>query len=207
MLRVGLTGNIACGKSSVARLFSKLGAHTLDADLIAHEVMAPGGAAHQRLVEVFGPEILGPDGHVDRPRLAGIVFSDETRRLELNAAVHPAVREELERRMRDFETRETRGIVIVDAALMIESGSYRLYRRIVVVRCDPAQQLARLRERSGVSDEEARARIAAQMPLEEKVKFADYVVDNSGSFAETRRQVAAVYDRLLEEESRGAGTI
>lgn len=201
MLRVGLTGNIACGKSFVAKVFSELGAQTIDADLVAHLVMEPGRPAYRNLVLAFGSEILGPDGFINRRRLAQIVFSDECRRLELNAIVHPAVREEVERRIVALESGEGRGIVVVDAALMIESGSYRLYRRIVVVRCDRALQVSRLKARNGLSEEEARARILSQMPTDEKARYADFVIDNSGSFSDTRRQVEFVYARLLEEES------
>lgn len=202
MLRVGLTGNIACGKSLVARIFSELGAHTIDADAVAHQVMEPGRQAFRGVVQAFGSEILRPDGYIDRSSLARLVFSDEGRRLELNAIVHPAVREELERRMVALEERGGHGLIIVDAALMVESGSYRLYRRIVVVRCDTVVQIARLKARNGLTDDEARARILSQMPMDEKVKYADFVIDNSGSTSDTRRQVESVYARLVEEEAR-----
>jgi dephospho-CoA kinase len=202
MLRVGLTGNIACGKSYVASRFAVRGARTIDADQVAHALLAPGQETGLRVVRAFGPGILAPDGGIDRAALGKVVFGNEERRLNLNSIVHPAVRAELLRRMDDLDRSGGRGIVVVDAALMIESGSFSIYHRIVVVHCDGAIQLCRLAERNGLDEDQARARIASQMPAAEKLKFAHYAIDTSGSTDDTDRQAMAVYDRLLEDESR-----
>jgi dephospho-CoA kinase len=196
MLRVGLTGNIATGKSHASRVFAELGARVIDADIIAHDLMRPGRQTYQKVVQAFGNDILNPDGTIDRKKLGRIVFSDSERRLQLNSLVHPDVRGEVRRKILELERATPTGIVIVDAALMIESGSYKAYARLIVVYCDPALQLARITSRDGLSVEEARARIAAQMPMEEKLKYADYKIDTSGTFQQTREQIEQVYRDL-----------
>ena len=202
MLHVGLTGNISCGKSHAAQVFAELGAHVIDADALVHQLLSPGSATHQRVIDQFGAAILSPDGTVDRKALGAIVFSDPEKRAILNGVVHPEVRNEVTRRIAALETTGEEGIIMVDAALMIETGSYRSYDRLVVVTCDPGLQLHRLIVRDGLTKEQARARIAAQLPSAEKVKLAHYVVETSGSFRETREQIEAVYRGLLSDAAR-----
>ncbi len=197
MLRVGMTGNIASGKTNARRVFTELGAHTIDADEIAHELLAPGSDVYRDVVNAFGEGILRPDGAISRKRLGSIVFSDQESRSILNSIVHPAVRAEIWRRIGELENLHSRGIVIVDAALMVETRSYRQYDRLIVVYCDPALQLMRLMRRDDLALEEAKARVAAQMPVEEKLKLAHYRIDTSGTFNGTRQQIEAIYRELL----------
>ncbi len=202
MLRVGMTGNIASGKTNARRVFTELGAHTIDADEIAHELLAPGCEVYRHVVAAFGDGVLQPDGSISRRRLGSIVFNDPERRSLLNSIVHPAVRTEVWRRIGQLENLHSRGVIIVDAALMVETGSYRQYDRLIVVFCDPALQLARLMRRNDLTAEEAKARIAAQMPVEEKLKFAHYRIDTSGTFNGTRQQIEAIYRELVLLEIR-----
>lgn len=206
ILRVGLTGGIASGKSTVGRFLSELGALVLDADRIAHELISPGGAAHGAVVDRFGRKFLDPEGGIDRQALGRLVFSDPEARRTLNAIVHPRVREIADRRMEQYRA-EGRGspVAVLDAALLVETGRYREFHRLIVVRCERLTQIRRLVERDGLSREEAGARIDAQAPLDEKVKVADYVIDTETSLEETRRQTGLVYASLLES-SREPGT-
>ena len=197
MLHVGLTGNIASGKTSARRVFTELGAHAIDADEIAHSLLAPGEEVYRRVVENFGDSIVEGDGTISRKRLGGIVFSDCEKRQLLNTLVHPGVRAEVQRRISELEQVHDAGIIIVDAALMVETGSYRGYDKLVVVYCQPALQLDRLMRRGGLTLEEAKARIAAQMPVEEKLRVADYRIDTSGTFGQTRQKIEAVYRELV----------
>ncbi len=202
---MGLTGNIASGKSCAARVFAELGAHIVDADLIAHDLLTPGKPTYEKVREAFGGEIVLQDGSIDRRKLGEIVFNDAARRVLLNSLVHPDVRTEIFRQIIELEKVSARGIVIVDAALMVESGLYKLYDKLVVVYCHPALQLARLVSRDGLSVKEARARMDAQMPTEEKLRVADYKIDTSGTFRQTREQVEGTYRELvLLEVSRQA---
>ena len=196
MLRVGLTGNIATGKSHASRVFAELGARVLDADIIAHDLMRPGRETYRKVVQAFGDDILSADGAIDRKKLGRIVFNDSEKRLQLNSLVHPDVGSEVRRRIIELEQDTPAGIVIVDAALMIESGSYKAYQRVIVTYCDPALQLQRIMARDGLSMEEARARVASQMPMEEKLKYADYRIDTSGTFEQTREHIEQVYREL-----------
>ncbi len=208
MLRVGLTGNIACGKSYVTRVLAELGAYIIDADAIVHELLAPQTATHRKIVEVFGPSVLDRDGGIHRKSLAAIIFADAGKRTLLNSIVHPAVGQEIRRRVDAIEQARLAGIVVVDAALMVETGSYRGYDRLVVVTCAPELQLRRLMDRDGLTEGEARARMAAQMPSSEKVKVAHYIIDTSGSFEATGARVEAVYLSLLADAAgadRGSG--
>jgi dephospho-CoA kinase len=207
MLHVGLTGNIASGKSHAASLFAELGAHIIDADQVAHELLSRGVKTYDKIVEAFGEQILDRDRNIDRKRLAQIVFFDEKQRLRLNSLIHPDVGAEILQRIFLLEQASAHGasahgIIIVDAALMIETGGYRIYHRIVVVACDPALQLARLISRDKLTDTEARARIASQMPIEEKIKLADYTINTSGTLKQTRDQVEAIHRDLLMHELR-----
>ena len=197
MLHVGLTGNIASGKSCAARVFAELGAHIIDADLIAHDLLTPGKPTYEKVREAFGGNIVLEDGSINRRKLGEIVFNDAAQRALLNSLVHPEVRTEVFRRIIELDKVSARGIVIVDAALMVESGLYKLYDKLVVVHCHPALQLARLVSRDGLSVKEARGRMAAQMPVEEKLQVADYKIDTSGTFRQTREQVEGTYRELV----------
>lgn len=202
MLHVGLTGNIATGKSQAAHVFAELGAHVIDADVIAHDLLVKGTRTYLKVVEAFGSEILTMDGSVNRRKLGEIVFNDSERRKRLNGTVHPEVRDEVLRRVCELEESLPGGIIIVDAALLIESGHHKLYDRLVVVTCDPNLQLARIINRDGLTVEQAKARMAAQMPAVEKLKLADYTIETSGTLKETREQIEAIYHDLLLQELR-----
>jgi dephospho-CoA kinase len=206
-LLVGLTGGIATGKSTVSAMFAHLGARIIDADLLAREVVAPGQRAHAEIVQAFGPEVLQDDGYLDRKRLGAIIFADADKRKRLEQITHPAIRARQQRILSVYEEEAFEGVVIWDAALLLESGSATGMDRVVVVFADPATELSRLMARDGLGEEEARRRIASQMPVAEKAKLAEYVIDNSGSRAETEHQVREVYRALLRdrEAARGAG--
>ena len=186
MLRVGLTGGLASGKSTVAGFFRDLGAVHLDADKIAHELTAPGGRAHDAVVARFGT--------ADRKALGGIVFADPKALADLNAIVHPLVREEIARRLAEHARTSAR-IAIVDAALLVESGIDRDLDALIVLSCPPETQIARAVAR-GMSEAEARRRIAAQAPLDAKLARATHVVETGGALDETRANVRAVWERL-----------
>ena len=197
MQKVGLTGSIAVGKSHVLRVFRELGCHVLDADRVAREVVAPGTDGLERVVDAFDVEtLLQKDGNLDRAKLGAIVFADERKRLLLNSIVHPLVFEEQERWLRSCETADPDGIAIVDAALMIESGGYKRFDKLIVVWCRPDLQWQRLMSRDGLTREEAEQRIASQMPQDEKKTYADFLIDTSNSYEETRLQTTEVFDRL-----------
>jgi dephospho-CoA kinase len=202
MLHVGLTGNIATGKSHTVSIFAELGAHIIDADVIARQLLNPGTGTYLKVLQGFGRTILNPDGTINRKSLAQLIFHDSAKRELLNSLVHPDVRTEVLRRIAELEKPGVGGIIIVDAALMVETGSYKMYDRLVVVTCDPAVQLTRLINRDGLSLQEARARIAAQLPSGEKVKVADYIIETSGTFKQTREQIETVYRNLVLEEIR-----
>lgn len=197
MLRVGLTGNIASGKSHATQVFAELGAHIIDADVIAHELLAPGTSTYDRVVAAFGDPILNPDATINRRKLGKIVFQDEAKRAELNSLVHPEVRARVLRRIDELEDSAQNGIIIIDAALMVESGFFRTFDRLIVVHCSPSLQLSRIVSRDGLTVAEARARMAAQMPVEEKIKHAHYTIETSGTFRQTREQIEAIYRDLL----------
>jgi dephospho-CoA kinase len=196
MLKVGLTGSIAVGKSYVCEVLRELGAHVLDADSTAREVVEPNTPGLRRIVASFGPEILAADGTLDRVKMASIVFNDADRRAQLNAIVHPLVFEAQSEWLAAREAEDPRGIAVIDAALMIESGSHQRFTKLIAVWCDPAIQLERLMLRNNLSETEALRRIGAQMPQEEKKRYADFLIDSSEGFAETRRQTAEVFERL-----------
>ncbi len=199
-MRVGLTGGIACGKSNALIEFEKLGVYGVDADRIAHDVIHPGGPGYTEVVETFGNEILDDDGTIDRSRLGKIVFGDDSKRQELNRIVHPRVFAEEERILRSLEdelsTLRPR-IAMVGAALMIEAGSHRKYDVLLVVYCRREIQLRRLMTRDGIGEADALRRIASQMPLLEKVRYADFVIDNSSRLSDTRRQIHHTFLELM----------
>lgn len=207
MLQIGLTGGIACGKSNVLRHFDKLGAATIDADQIAREILFPGEPAYVEVVAEFGDSILEPDKTINRTRLGQIVFSDRNALSRLNALTHPHIIAE-ERRRIDALTEQISSdsayLVVVDAALMIEVGTYKKYDAVIIAYCPPAIQLQRLLARNAISPEEARQRIQSQMPLLEKVRYADFVVDTTGPVPETFEQVRHIYLELADRSIRGS---
>lgn len=198
MLRVGLTGSIAVGKSYVSTVLVELGCHMIDADQVARNVVEPGTAGLRAVVEAFGAEVLNEDGTLDRSRLGAIVFGDAEKRVQLNAILHPLIISSQDEQVRCIEAQDPLGIVVVDAALMIESGSYRRFDKLVVVHCRPDVQLERLVKRDKLSHEEAARRIAAQMPQEEKMRYADYLIDTSDGFEPSRRKAEEVVSELRE---------
>ncbi len=196
MLRVGLTGSIAVGKSFVSGVLAELGCHVLDADEVARRVVEPGAEGLRAVVEAFGEGVLRPDGTLDREGLGRVVFGDEGKRRLLNSILHPLIIAEQDAWLRRREEEDPRGVGVVDAALMIESGGHKRFDKLIVVHCRPELQLERLMRRNRLSREEAAARIAAQMPQEEKLRHADYAVDTSGRFEGTRARTAEVYEEL-----------
>ena len=196
MLRVGLTGSIGVGKSFVASVFEELGAHVLDADQTAREVVMPGRPGLKAITDAFGEEILNADGTLNRKQLGALVFADEAKRQQLNALLHPFIIARQDEILKEWEAKDPDGIGIVDAALMIESGGYRRFDKLIVVHCRPEVQLERLMLRDKLSLDEAQRRIDAQMPQEEKQKFADYLIDTSDGFELTRDQARRVYESL-----------
>ncbi len=198
-LLVGLTGGVATGKSTVSAMFRALGCVIIDADLLAREVVEPGQPAYREIVEAFGPGVLQPDGGLDRGALGAVVFADSARRRRLEAITHPRIRERFAARLAELAGQGFDGIVIFDAPVMIESGNYRTMDRLVVVTSDEASQVARQQARDVLGEAGARRRIESQMPLAEKARLADYVVDNSGDLAATEAQVREVHRALLKD--------
>jgi len=196
MLLAGLTGGIATGKSTVSRLFVECGARLIDADVLAREVVAPGRPALQQIVESFGREVLRPDGTLDRDRLGKAVFGDPAQLEKLNAIVHPYVAVAQEQRSREIAGKEPHAVIVYDAALLIEAGAHKRMDKTIVVTADEQTQLARLRARDHLSAEEAGRRIATQMPLAEKAKVADYVIDGTLPMEQLRAEVRRIHDDL-----------
>jgi dephospho-CoA kinase len=237
LLKVGLTGGIASGKSTVGEIFVSLGAHLIQADQIAHELMRPGEEVYRRVVEAFGTGIVNSDGTINRPKLADAAFCGESRESqsqqqrpgaaaphspereqrserqrtgvsaphsrvkELNAIVHPAVIRRQDEWFEEVRRKDPNGIAMVEAALILEAGSQGHFDKIVVVTCRPEQRIERWAKRFGISQEAAREeitrRMAAQLPDEEKIKITDYVIDNSGTVEETRREAEGVWQALV----------
>lgn len=198
MLRVGLTGSIAVGKSFVASIFSGLGCHTLDADETAREAVLPGSPGLEAVAQSFGRDVLNADGTLNRQRLGELIFASDEHRRKLNHILHPFIIARQDEIMRDWEREDPKGIGIIDAALMIESGGYRRFDKLIVVHCRPEVQLERLMLRNGLSRDEAQARIDSQMPQAEKQKFADFLIDTSDGFEPARRRTVEVYHQLLK---------
>ena len=198
MLRVGLTGSIGVGKSFVGSVFVQLGCRLLDADDTAREVVLPGTEGLKHIVNEFGPEVLQSDGALDRKVLGSIVFAYPEKRQRLNAILHPRIIEQQDEILNAWESEDPHGIAIVDAALMIESGGYKRFDKLIVVHCRPEVQLERLMLRDGLSPDEAQKRIDSQMPQSEKQKFADYLIDTSDGFELTRQRTREVYDQLKD---------
>lgn len=200
MLKVGLTGGLASGKTFVGEELARLGCRLIQADEIGHEVLAPGGEAYTPAVEEFGGEILTPDGRIDRRVLASRVFGSPERLAELNSMVHPAVFRREAELLAEFAAREPHGIAVVEAAILIETGSYTRFDRMVLVTCTVEQQVDRALRRDGAVEADVRARLSRQMPLEEKRKYADFVIDTAGDKEDTIRQTRAVYEALRSIE-------
>ncbi|HEY7181752.1 MAG TPA: dephospho-CoA kinase [Blastocatellia bacterium] len=196
MLKIGLTGGIATGKTYVLSVLSELGCEVIDADAVAHRAIEQGRPAYFDIIDHFGRDILNEDGSINRAALGAVIFTDKNARERLNEIVHPRVYEAQTEWFEEVARRDPEAIAVVDAALMIETGSYRRFDKIIVVHCDPELQLRRLIERSGFTREQAQARISAQTPSEEKLKYADYSIDTSNGFEDTRRQVEKAYEQL-----------
>jgi dephospho-CoA kinase len=188
---LGLTGGIGSGKSMVAQMFAQLGAALIDADQLAREVVEPGQPALREIAAAFGPDVLLPDGRLDRPKLAQIIFANPVERAKLDAITHPRIRERMEVQIK--ARRSGPGVLIVDIPLLYENKRTSSVEKVIVVWVDPQTQLRRIQDRDGLSAEAARQRVAAQMPLEAKRARADHVIDNTGSPQETQRQVEAIY--------------
>jgi dephospho-CoA kinase len=209
LLKLGLTGGIASGKSAVGEMFVKLGAQLIQADAVAHALIQPGRGVYGEVVRRFGREILNPDGTINRPRLAEAAFGNAggatPRVKELNEIVHPAVIEYENAWMDDLERRDSNAIAIVEAALILEAGGAERFDRLIVVTCRPEQRIVRFARRLGISEDAARVevgrRMAAQIPDEGKIKAADFVIDNSGTLDETERQVRQVLTELRSGRS------
>lgn len=204
MIKIGLTGGIATGKSSVGRMFAELGVHTIDADEIAHDLMRPGEKVYDEIVRRFGPEILSADKTVDRGRLAEIAFDSKRPRIyELNSLIHPGVIERYQKWMEEIGRREPDAIVMLEAALLLEAGLRRSFDKVIVVSCKPQQRIERWEKRLKVDAETARhevtRRMRAQAPDEAKIQAADFVVDNSGSVEDTRKQVQKIHEALVAQ--------
>ena len=201
MLRVGLTGSIATGKSFVSSVLRELGCLVIDADRTARDVVALGSEGLAAVVKRFGPDILEPDGTLNRAKLGARVFGDEAQRLALNTILHPLIIARQNEQLSEWEKIHPDGIAVVDAALLIESGSYKRFSKLIVVFCEPEVQLRRLMARDGLTRSEAELRIASQLSQEAKMRLADYTIDTSGSFAETRKRTELVYNQLRREST------
>jgi dephospho-CoA kinase len=196
MLVVGLTGGIASGKTTVARMLKKMGARIIDADALSREAMVPHARCWKQVVESFGEAILRSDRTIDRKKLAAQIFSHPAKRMLLNRIVHPWIRKRIQEMITRIAREDPSALVIIDAALLIETGMYKDYDKLVVVAADEGAQLARLVRRNHLSRKDARSRIRAQLPLGRKKKFADYVISNQDSLEHTRRQVRALLQEL-----------
>jgi dephospho-CoA kinase len=191
------------GKSFVSGVLAELGCHLLDADRVARRVVEPESVGLRAVVEAFGGEVLSADGTLDRARLGAIVFADAERRALLNSILHPLIIEAQDEQLRVWEREDPQGVAVVDAALMIESGGYQRFDKLIVVHCCPEVQLARLMARDKLSSVEAQRRIDAQMPQEEKKRYADFLIDTSAGFDDTRRQVEELVKTLHASSTVG----
>jgi dephospho-CoA kinase len=196
MLIVGLTGGIASGKTVVSQILREEGAYIIDADQIARELVQPHTATWNELIKVFGKEILQEDGSVHRKRLAAQVFFDPEQRHLLNQILHPRIKTEMDRRVKEIGRKDPSAIVVIDAALLIELGTHREMDKVILVTSTEKQQIERLTERDGVGQEEAQRILSSQMSLEEKLKVADFVIRNEGSLEETKRRAKEVFQEL-----------
>lgn len=196
MLKTGLTGGIATGKSVVAEMLRARGCHLFHADQIAHQMIAPSGAAYDAVVETFGREILSPDNTIDRSRLGAIVFADRAKLDQLNHLIHPHVLAITDREMATFAQSNPHGIFVAEAALHIEAGYHNHFDKLLVTWCRREQQLERLLGREGFTQQKAEQRLNSQIPADEKRNYADYVIDCSGALEQTEKQVESIYQEL-----------
>jgi dephospho-CoA kinase len=196
MLRVGLTGGLACGKTFVGETLQSLGCLLIQADELGHRTLEPGGEAYDAVVREFGPGVLGESGTIDRHKLADLVFGNPERLARLNEIVHPAVVRREEEAIAAYAAGHPDGIAVVEAAILIETGSYKRFDRIILVTCAREQQMERALRRSSASETDIRARLGRQMPLEEKQKYADFVIDTSREKQDTIRQTQGVFEAL-----------
>ena len=201
LLRVGLTGGIASGKSSLAKLLSERGIPVIDSDTIARDLVAPGSEVLSEIARALRAVVVAPDGGLDRKRVGQIVFADDAKRKALEKILHPRIMAEQDRWLNRIEEAGESPVAVVEAALMIESGGSKRFDLVVVVNCGEAQQIERFMERAGMDEAAARARIEAQMPLSEKVKLADRVVDNSGSLPDLAAEAESLV-RWLKERAK-----
>jgi len=200
MLRVGLTGGLGCGKSFVGEALASYGCLLIQADQLGHEVLGPAGEAYEAVIREFGREILTAEGYIDRRLLAKRVFGDHEALARLNALVHPPVVRREEQLIEAFAAREPQGIAVVEGAILIETGSYLRFDRLILVVCTPEQQWERAMRRAGAAEADVRARLGNQMPLQEKRKFADFVIDTSRNKEDTLLQTRTVYEELRRIE-------
>lgn len=201
MLNVGLTGGIACGKSTVARMLVEKGALLIDFDELAHAVEEPDGPAWQAIVRHFGRGVLRADRTIDRRKLGAAVFADRDKLDLLNGLVHPAVFAEWQRRMDEIRKTLPDAVVLSDIPLLIESGVEKMVDLVILVYLPPEEQIVRLMARDGYSREEALQRLASQMPIDDKLPVADIVVRNDGSLEQTRTQIDRLWDELKKREA------
>jgi len=196
MISAGLTGGIGCGKSTVAALFTSLGAITLNSDEIGRAMMQPGHVVYDRIVSGFGQEVVDSNGQLDRAKLAEIAFSDPEKLKHLNAIVHAPVLREIDRQVQASRIKNPEAVVLVESAILFEAGQNRRFDKMVVVWCTPEQQMERCIARFKIPKEDIQRRMSAQMPGEEKKRLADYVIDTSATMQETERQVKEVFAKL-----------
>ncbi|MRR15911.1 MAG: dephospho-CoA kinase [Deltaproteobacteria bacterium] len=200
MLNVGLTGGIACGKSTVAQMFVRLGGHLIDFDKLAHEVQEPGKPAWRDVVEFFGTDILQTDETIDRVKLAAIVFNQPDKLKRLNTIVHPRIFEEWCRRLEEIKAQNSHAIIFADVPLLFEGGMQHLFDLTILVMVEPAQQIDRLIARNAIGRADAELRLQSQMPIRDKINLADIVIDNQCAIRETENKVSAVWQELLLRE-------
>jgi dephospho-CoA kinase len=196
MLRVGLTGGLASGKTFVGHALRDLGCHLIEADELGHQVLLPGGEAYDAVIHEFGEEILDQDRHIDRHRLGELVFGKPDLLAKLSALVHPPVAELQARAIAAIAQSDPDAIVVVEAAILVETGSYKKFDKLIVVVCTPEQQMERALKRGAYTREEVSDRLSRQLPLEEKLRVADYVIDTSGTKENTLEQVRILYERF-----------
>jgi dephospho-CoA kinase len=198
MLIVGLTGGVASGKTVVSQVLREEGAYIIDADQIARELVQPQQPAWNELVKVFGEEILQEDGTIHRKKLADKVFADLKQRELLNQILHPRIREEMDRRTKEIGQKDPEAIVVIDAPLLVERGEHHEMDKLIVVTSTQTQQIKRLKDRDGISPEEALKMLSSQMPLEKKIELADFVIQNEGSLEETKKKAKEIFRELKE---------
>jgi dephospho-CoA kinase len=207
MLIVGLTGGVASGKTAVSQVLKEEGAYIIDADQIARELVQPHKPAWNELIRTFGKEILQEDGFIHRKKLADKVFADPKKRKLLNQILHPRIKEEMDRRTKEIGQKDPEAIVVIDAPLIVELGDHREMDKLIVVASTQTQQIERLKERDGIGPGEALRILSSQMPVEEKVNLADFVIRNEGSLEETKKKAKEVFKELrkvvLQTKKRG----